>query len=210
MADALAGLIGRGVKVAYVVPRYGTEVVGGAEFAARMLAERLAARPGWEVEVLTTCALDTTTWADHYPAGDGGAQRGDRAPLPLGLGPRPRLRAPQPAGPGRPGRAPPRPTAGAGSTSRGRANPERGGAAAASSDADVVAFYPYLYHPTVHGLPAVGRRAVLHPAAHDEPPLRLPLFRPVFAAAAGLVFQTLRRAPAWSSASSPWPAPASW
>ena len=30
------------MKVAYVTPRYGTEVVGGAEHAARMLAERLA------------------------------------------------------------------------------------------------------------------------------------------------------------------------
>ena len=35
-----------------------------------------------------------------------------------------------------------------------------------------------------------GRGAVMHPAAHDEPPIRLPVFRDVFAAARGLVFQT--------------------
>jgi glycosyltransferase involved in cell wall biosynthesis len=62
--------------------------------------------------------------------------------------------------------------------------------AAAAGDADVVAFYPYLYHPTVTGVPRLGRRAVMHPAAHDEAPLRLPIFREVFAAAAGFVFQT--------------------
>ena len=28
----------------------------------------MAAR-GWEVEVLTTCARDHYTWANHYPAG---------------------------------------------------------------------------------------------------------------------------------------------
>ena len=95
------------MKVAYVVPRYGTEVVGGAEFAARMLAERLAARPGWEVEVLTTCALETTDLGRPRTRRARRAQRRDRAPLPLRLGPRPRLRAPQPAGPGRP--APRRP-----------------------------------------------------------------------------------------------------
>jgi hypothetical protein len=57
------------VKLAYVVPRYGAQVIGGAEYGARMLAERLARRPGWTVEVLTTCALDARTWADELPAG---------------------------------------------------------------------------------------------------------------------------------------------
>ena len=57
------------MKVAYVVPRYGLEVVGGAELGARMLAERLVSQLGWEAEVLTTCALDTRTWADEYEPG---------------------------------------------------------------------------------------------------------------------------------------------
>jgi glycosyltransferase involved in cell wall biosynthesis len=61
-------------------------------------------------------------------------------------------------------------------------------AAIGATDADVVAFSPYLYEPTVLGLPLVGRRAVFHPAAHDEPPLLLPLFADVFGAAAGLVY----------------------
>ena len=56
---------GGGMKLAFVTPRYGTEVIGGAETAARMLAERLCVRPGWEVEVLTSCALDHLTWENH-------------------------------------------------------------------------------------------------------------------------------------------------
>ena len=62
--------------------------------------------------------------------------------------------------------------------------------AVAASEADVVAFYPYLYYPTVRGVPRVADRAVMHPAAHDEPPLRLPVFPPVFRQVRGLVFQT--------------------
>ena len=46
----------------------------------------------------------------------------------------------------------------------------------ASSDADVVIFYPYMYYPTVHSIGRVPMPAVLHPAAHDEPAFHKPLF----------------------------------
>jgi len=55
-------------KIAFVCQRYGLEVNGGAEAECRMYAERLV--PYYEVEVLTTCALDYTTWANHYPVGE--------------------------------------------------------------------------------------------------------------------------------------------
>jgi hypothetical protein len=57
------------MKLAFVTPRYGIEVIGGAETAARMLAERLCVRPGWEVEVMTSCALDHLTWENTEPPG---------------------------------------------------------------------------------------------------------------------------------------------
>ena len=57
------------MKLVFVTPRYGTEVIGGAETAARMLAERMCQVPGWEVEVLTSCALDHLTWENTEPAG---------------------------------------------------------------------------------------------------------------------------------------------
>jgi glycosyltransferase involved in cell wall biosynthesis len=49
-------------------------VVGGAELVLREVAHGLTAR-GWQVDVLTTCARDHHTWANHYPAAttdDGG------------------------------------------------------------------------------------------------------------------------------------------
>ena len=58
------------VKVAFVTPRYGLDVMGGAEAAARQLAKHLRAECGWSVEVFTTCALDHITWDDVLPPGD--------------------------------------------------------------------------------------------------------------------------------------------
>ncbi|HEY4946389.1 MAG TPA: hypothetical protein VII19_00720, partial [Acidimicrobiales bacterium] len=57
------------MRVAFVVPRYGPAIIGGAETAARVLAEHLVARKGWEVDVLTSCAEDFVTWSDVYPEG---------------------------------------------------------------------------------------------------------------------------------------------
>lgn len=56
------------LRVAFVVPRYGPDVVGGAETLCRLVAENLAAH-GAGVEVLTTCAVDHFTWANHHPEG---------------------------------------------------------------------------------------------------------------------------------------------
>jgi len=175
------------VKVAYVVPRYGVEVVGGAELGARLLAEHLVAATGWPVEVFTTCALDSRTWADHYPPG-----RVEIAGVGVhrfsATGRHPdfeRLSARVLAHPGA-----------ASPVDQERWLEWQGPVcpaaleAAEASGAAVVVFYPYLYWPTVHGVARLGRRAVLHPATHDEAPTRLPLFGDVFTRPGGLVFQT--------------------
>lgn len=57
------------MKVALVVQRYGTEVVGGAETLARKIAEKLVEKLQWDIEVLTTTAVDYRTWANHYAEG---------------------------------------------------------------------------------------------------------------------------------------------
>lgn len=54
-------------RIAFVCQRYGEEVNGGAETECRMYAERLT--PFFDVEVITTCALDYVSWANHYPEG---------------------------------------------------------------------------------------------------------------------------------------------
>jgi len=176
------------VKYAFVVPRYGLEVVGGAELGARMLAERLVDRLGWSVEVFTTCARDHMTWANEYAEGEevlnGVVVRrfmstSGRAERFFSFSERV-LSSPTAAtiaeaeefvelqGPGCPDLVD----------------------ALVASDRDLFAFYPYLYTTTVRGLPPVASRALMHPAAHDEPALHLSVYRRPMALAQGLVFQT--------------------
>ncbi len=176
------------VKLAFVVPRYGVDVRGGAETGARMLAEHLVADRGLEVEVLTTCARDAITWQDELAPGTQevrgvlvrrirSAAGRDPAFHPLWA----RLRE----DPG---------SASAEDMERwvdlqGPRSPDLLDAVAAS-DADVLAFYPYLYYPTVRGLPLVRERAIMHPAAHEEPALHLPLFDELFAGCRGFAFHS--------------------
>jgi glycosyltransferase involved in cell wall biosynthesis len=176
------------MKVAFVTPRYGPQIMGGAETAARQLAERLRALTGWESEAYSTCALNPHTWADELPPGDSdvngvpvhrfAAEHGRRPDF-YGLDGRIRL-APRSA-----------------TRSEGRRWVEYNGPvspalveAVCASDADVVAFYPYMYHPTVATIGRVKAPAVLHPAAHDEPALYLPVFRGTFGDADAFCFHT--------------------
>lgn len=54
-------------KIAFVVQRYGLEVNGGAELYTRQVAEKLSQY--YEVDILTTCALDYMTWKNFYKEG---------------------------------------------------------------------------------------------------------------------------------------------
>ena len=56
------------MKLLYSVQRYGADVVGGSEAAARMFAEHLVER-GHDVHVLTSCALSYVDWANVLPPG---------------------------------------------------------------------------------------------------------------------------------------------
>ncbi len=53
-------------RIALVNQRYGLEVNGGSEYYTRLIAERLT--PYYAVDVITTKALDYTTWDNAYPA----------------------------------------------------------------------------------------------------------------------------------------------
>jgi glycosyltransferase involved in cell wall biosynthesis len=180
------------VRLLFVVQRYGREVAGGAELACREFATRLAGRRH-DVEVLTSRARNYVDWADAYPAGteelDGvavhrlsvSAPRHDRAfnllnsravwgrrPVPLHL----QEHWIRSSGPLLPDLVP--------------WLAERAGAF------DAVIFFSYLYYPTWAGLPVASAltATVLHPTAHDEPSLDLPLFRTTFRHPAAFAFFT--------------------
>ena len=174
------------MKVAFVAPRYGDQIVGGAEAAMRMIAERLVSNLGWQVEALTSCSSNYMTWENDLPEGEswlnGVRVRRFRSlhgrTLEYDLLADRLLREPARA-----------------TLEESERWVELQGPrcpdlveALAASDADVVSFSPYLYYPTVRGIEVVSRRSVLHPAAHDEPAVYLPSFRDTFMAAAGFVF----------------------
>ena len=71
------------MKVAFVVPRYGPTVVGGAETAARLFAEGLVSQMSWDVEVLTSCARGLRLLGRCVPTGRGDDQRRRGHPLPV-------------------------------------------------------------------------------------------------------------------------------
>jgi glycosyltransferase involved in cell wall biosynthesis len=170
------------MKLLFVVQRYGHDVPGGAEVFCREFATRLAAR-GHDVTVLTSCAVNYVDWANHYPEGstviDGvtvhrlavDKPRDDPTfnalnartiaghfPIPLYMQQEwMRMQGPALGG------------------LRSWLETNVGGF-------DVAVFFTYLYFTSWAGLPISSSfvPTVLHPTAHDEPPLYLPLFSSMF------------------------------
>ncbi|MCB0989678.1 MAG: glycosyltransferase family 4 protein [Acidimicrobiales bacterium] len=176
------------MKLGIVVPRYGDDAVGGAEKAMRMIGERLVAFEGWEVEVFTTCARSAITWEDVETPGLSSfngvtvnrfesksgrdpewhhiATRVDYSPTSLdAIGEAMFV------------------------DQQGPVCPDVIEAAEAS-DADLIAFSPYLFWPSIRGVPIIGKRAILHGAAHDEAALRLDLVQQMYTAAGALSYYT--------------------
>lgn len=54
-------------KIGIIVQRYGLEINGGAEYHARLIAEKMSRY--FDVEVFTSTARDYITWAHDYPEG---------------------------------------------------------------------------------------------------------------------------------------------
>lgn len=176
------------MKLAFVTPRYGPEVIGGAETAARMLAERMCLRADWEVEILTSCSLDHLTWENTEPAGTTTVNGVTVHRFPtasrrlleyFALDSEVRV-SPASASLERSRRW---------VSLNGPMCPELVDAVAAT-DADVIACYPYLFATTVDAIAQASVPTVLHPAAHDEPALYLRAFKQSFRDIDGLVYHT--------------------
>ena len=175
------------MKIAFIIQRYGTEILSGSEHHCRLIAENLSVRH--EIEVLTTCAKNNTTWSNEYPEGT------DRI---RGVTVR-RF---------------------ANSRTRNLEtfntysewifnNPhtakdeeewlqKQGPWCPAliehlkqkHKSYDALIFFTYLYAPTVLGLRIDPKRSILVPNAHDEPSIRLKMYKDVFSLPASIAFNT--------------------
>ena len=175
------------MKIAFIVQRYGAEVLGGSEHLCRLVAERLAT--SHDVDVLTSCAQDYITWKNEYAEGADRvrgvtvrrfASSGTRDidafnALSERIYDKPHSRADEmewlkQQGPWCPGLI-----------EFLRRNHQQ---------YDVLIFFTYLYAPTVVGLEIAPQRSILVSTAHDEPAIRLEIFKDVFRKPAALCYLT--------------------
>lgn len=174
-------------KIALVNQRYGLEVNGGSEYYTRLIAERLA--ENFQVDVITTKALDYTTWANHYDT-DEELINGVRV-----------LRFPVEKE-----RACDFNEFNGAYLSAGNYNEadeevwfEKQGPycpkaieyiKANKDNYDCFIFVTYLYYLTVKGLPEVAEKAVFIPTAHEEPFIHFKTFENLFTLPRAYVFLT--------------------
>jgi glycosyltransferase involved in cell wall biosynthesis len=175
------------VRLAFIIQRYGTEILGGSEYHCRLVAERLAA--SHDVDVLTTCAQDYVTWKNEYPEG---ADRVRGVTVRRFANARTRdiqafntysdwifnnphsredeLEWLRQQGPWSPALL--------------------DYLKRSHRSYDVLIFFTYLYAPTVLGLEVDPARSVLIPTAHDEPAIHLDIYREMFSRPAGIGYNT--------------------
>jgi glycosyltransferase involved in cell wall biosynthesis len=175
------------VKIAFIVQRYGAEILGGSEYHCRLIAERMAARN--EVEVLTTCARDYITWANEYPEGNdrirGVTVRRFKTSRTRDIqsfnqysdwifhhehSRDDEMAWLEQQGPWSPGLL------------EYLKRHHR--------SYDALIFFTYLYAPTVLGVQIDPARSILVPTAHDEPAIRLDIYKEMFATPAAVAFNT--------------------
>jgi len=175
------------LKIAFVVQRYGLEVNGGAEFLCRLVAEHLSKH--FEVDILTTCAVDYITWKNEYPSGveilNGVCVK--RFPVDYER-----------------------------NLQKFSKSTEKVFGSVHTYEDEIewmklqgpystkllnyiednkdnytwFIFVTYLYCSTFFGLPLVKEKALLVPTAHDEPPIHLSIFKSLFEYPRGLIYST--------------------
>lgn len=175
-------------KIAIVNQRCGLEVNGGSEFHARVIAEKLSKK--YDVEILTTCAHDYTTWKNYYKAGVDCVNGVKVRRFPV-LKERNWneynhfvflfLREP--------------------SHTMEQCDEwiKKHGPYSVElvsyiknhkNDYDVFIFVTYEYYQTVFGMPAVADKSIFIPTAHDVDLLYLPIFKKVFECPKAYIFNT--------------------
>lgn len=176
------------MRIAIVVPRYGPEVVGGAETLMRDYARQLSAA-GHDVVVLTTCALDHTTWRNELRPGttvvDGITVRRFPVSQPRNLHVVAALHARLEAGfsldPA---------SEEEWVRNTGYSEPLLAAIEAEGRRADVLLFAPYLFASTVYGARIHPQRSIVVPCLHDEPYARFQTIQRSLSECAMLVFNS--------------------
>lgn len=177
-------------RIALVNQRYGLEVNGGSEYYTRLIAERLI--KDYEVDVITTKALDYTTWEDFYKADEENINGVHVRRFSVK-----ECRAKDFNEYN--GRY-------LGELSCGRPDVEKEGewfrkqgpfCPAAieyirenKDNYDAFIFVTYLYYLTVQGLPEVSDKAIFIPTAHEEPYIHFKTFEKLFTLPKAYVFLT--------------------
>ncbi|MDX2154336.1 MAG: glycosyltransferase family 4 protein [Bryobacteraceae bacterium] len=167
-------------RIAFVIQRYGEQISGGSESACREIAERLTS--WYDIEVLTTCALDHRTWRNELQPGNDTLNRVCIRRFPV-------VQERQ--------------------HQRFQEMYDRifGVRYSEAQEMEMIrlqgpycpslilhlerhaqhyaafVFFTYLYYPAVAGLPLVGEKSIFIPTAHDEPGLYLGIFDRVFRSA---------------------------
>jgi len=174
-------------RLSFVIQRYGEDVIGGAEELCRRVAEQLAR--DFTIEILTTCARDYLTWANHYKPGKSTLNGVTVRRFPVARTRRVRAfgRFSQKIY----GREHTFAQEAEWMERQGPDVPSLYEHILARRDAsDLFVFFTYLYPPTFFGLPLAAEKSVLVPCAHDEPPLHLGIFRSLFHLPRGIIFNT--------------------
>lgn len=174
-------------KLAFVVQRYGTEINGGAEYLCREVAEHLSKYCA--VDIITTCAIDYVTWKNEYDSEETRINGVSVKRFPVDF-PRDikrfnkfsekvlckdhsvdeeiewmKLQGPY-------------------STELFKFIED------SKDHYDLFFFFTYLYCTTFFGLPPVADKAILVPAAHDEPPVYLSIFNETFHKPRAIMYNT--------------------
>lgn len=175
------------MRICFVIQRYGTEIVGGAETLCREYAAAL--KDDFDIEVVTSCAVDYDTWENVYPEG-----KTEVEGLPVYRYPSKHTRRL-----GKIGRL----------TERVYNNPNNSlwlgkrwlkevgpycpgmlrHIRQNKKQYDLFIFVGYHYYNSTFGIPKAPKQAVFLPTAHDEPPLRkCNYFKYLFGLPQGFIF----------------------
>jgi O-antigen biosynthesis protein len=172
-------------KIGFVAPRWGEDIVGGAERILRGMAEQLHAR-GYAVEALTTCTRSMIDFNNYYPPGEtvvNGVPVRRFLVDKLDLGQVHRTAAKALAGE----RVPyDEQIAFIRQNCSSQALYEH--LREHEDEFACVIFAPYLFGTTYWGIQAIPEKAVLLPCLHDEPYAYFTLYRELLEQVRGVIF----------------------